>query len=258
METTRNLPQKIRLSSLSLALKQNDNLTALKKLSGLTIKKILLVREQWNDLQFEYEQAQREIFFLTEETPSEKNTWKDVQLTPTEKAKIIESLNARVEQLEKRISETIYLPMLIDLRRENEEELLDTLKLMVADVVRFHKTTDKIDASQATETAFMIMDTFKGLTIEDVALCFYSAKSGKFGEVYNRIDGPVIMNWLHAYQDKLRAVGMEQELKRHIQSKGTTYKEGADYRILEIKGKPPEYDPSKSNLKPVRKLTDLL
>jgi hypothetical protein len=254
---TRNLPIKLLSTHLSKALKQNDSKLALSKLSGLTITKILDVREEFNDVEFDYSQAKRELFFLEETEPSKKNTWKDVKLEPAEKEKLITALKERISNLEIELSKTAYLPMLIELRRENEEELLDTLQLMILEIVKFHKTTELMTPAQIFETAFMVMDTFKGLTLEDVALCFYQAKRGQFGEIYNRIDGAVILNWLHGYQDRMRAVGMERELQRHLQSKGTMYKEGGQYRVSDLKAKGIDINPS-LNLRPVKKLGDLL
>ena len=52
---------------------------------------------------------------------------------------------------------------------------------------------------QMAQTADLIFDEFYYLNIEDFKLCFNMAKSGKFGKVYDRIDGQVIMDWLSTY-----------------------------------------------------------
>ena len=52
---------------------------------------------------------------------------------------------------------------------------------------------------QMAQTADLILDEFYYLNIEDFKLCFNMAKSGKFGKVYDRIDGQVIMDWLSTY-----------------------------------------------------------
>ena len=52
---------------------------------------------------------------------------------------------------------------------------------------------------QMAQTADLILEEFYYLNIEDFKLCFNMAKSGKFGKVYDRIDGMVIMDWLSTY-----------------------------------------------------------
>lgn len=239
------------------ALKLNDSKLALQKLSGLTITKILETRDIWFDIEFERNQAVREVSWLEEAIPSEKNPWKDSPMTPEQKSNVIAAFIEKIDRLTVELSQTVYLPMLLELRRENEEELTDTLQLMVIDVVKWHKTSEVMTTEQIFQTAWMIMDTFRGLTLEDIALCFYQAKNAKFGEVYNRVDGSVIINWLHAYKDKMQAIGMEQELTKHLQSKGTMYKEGGQYRISEMKAKGIDFNPS-LNLTPIKKLQDLM
>ena len=54
---------------------------------------------------------------------------------------------------------------------------------------------------QMAQTADLILDEFYYLNIEDFKLCFNMAKSGKFGKVYDRIDGQVIMDWLSTYEN---------------------------------------------------------
>ena len=52
---------------------------------------------------------------------------------------------------------------------------------------------------QMAQTADLILEEYYYLNIEDFKLCFNMAKSGKFGKVYDRIDGQVIMDWLSTY-----------------------------------------------------------
>lgn len=206
---------------MSTALKTGDSKLALREVSKLSINRILDMREAWNDAAFELKSARNSLKFLEEN--------KDVQ----ERKKSIKQVTAYIRECESKLARLPKLPMLGMLQKENEEGLLDTLQLLVINVVKFHHTTEKMAPEEIFECAFRIANEFKGLTLEDVALCFYQAQNGAYGEVYNRIDGGVLMNWLHDYQDRLQSLGMERELQRHIQGKGETYRRGSDYRIVE-------------------------
>ena len=50
------------------------------------------------------------------------------------------------------------------------------------------------------QTADLILDEYYNLNIYVIKLCFNMSKSGKFGKVYDRIDGQVIMGWLSEYE----------------------------------------------------------
>lgn len=223
MDTTNEQQPKITLTTLSLALKRNDNKLALQKLSVISMSKILDAREQWFNVQQDLISKKRQLDEL--ENDKKRKGRKE----------LIKHFTEDVEKLETKLSKTMYLPMLIELSRHNEEELLDTLQLMVLDVVKYYHTTEKMTEPQIYETAFRIVDAFKGLTLEDVALCFHQAKSGLYGGVYNRIDGAVLLDWLHKYQDKMQAAGIQREMSRHLQGKGSTYKNGGEYRISDIR-----------------------
>jgi len=46
------------------------------------------------------------------------------------------------------------------------------------------------------------MTEFYWLKPEDFKLCFNNAKTGKYGQLYNRLDGSVIFEWLNNYQNE--------------------------------------------------------
>lgn len=194
-------------------------------MAQLSINKILDMREQWNDAAFELNSARNSLKFFKTEPPRLGKK--------LERRKAITYTKAYIQECERKLAELPKLPMLVMLQKEDEESLLDSLQLLVINVVKFHHTTEKMAPEEVFECAFRIANQFKGLTLEDIALCFYQAQNGAFGEVYNRIDGGVLINWLHKYQDRMQALGMERELQRHIQGKGETYRRGSDYRVVE-------------------------
>ena len=72
--------------------------------------------------------------------------------------------------------------------------------LFLSDLVKFFNVGKAMNDVQMAQTADLILDEYYYLNIDDIKLCFNMAKSGKFGKVYDRIDGQVIMGWLSEYE----------------------------------------------------------
>lgn len=79
-----------------------------------------------------------------------------------------------------------------------------TLLIMIAGYIRIACTStwnvqQNITAEQAITAASQILD-YQHLTIEDIICFIKKAKLGELGQVYNRIDSGVIMEWLTVYE----------------------------------------------------------
>ena len=57
----------------------------------------------------------------------------------------------------------------------------------------------KMTDQQTQETAMMILDEFYNITIADINLIFKKAKLGHWGQIYDRLDGQVILSWVDKY-----------------------------------------------------------
>lgn len=55
---------------------------------------------------------------------------------------------------------------------------------------------------QVAELAKLIYDDFYYLNFDDLKLCFDNAKKGKYGKIYDRIDGNIVMEWLSKYSQE--------------------------------------------------------
>ena len=70
--------------------------------------------------------------------------------------------------------------------------------------VPFFNVGKAMNSQQCQETAFLLYEEYKHETIEDVVMMFKMAKKGMLGDgqVYNRIDGNVILGWMKEYREK--------------------------------------------------------
>lgn len=152
-----------------------------------------------------------------------------------ERIKHMASIKAAAVELKKELEKIPVVPTLFELAKQNEESIMGTLQLMIINVVEYYKTSEIMKGAMVEEIALRAILTFGGLTLEDVALCFHRAKNGQLGQIYNRIDGGVIMEWLLAYQEEVQSIGMERNRRLHNQGKTGMWKEGHEYRILKPK-----------------------
>lgn len=56
--------------------------------------------------------------------------------------------------------------------------------------------------AQIVETAEMIMFDYPYLSLADINLIFARAKRGFYGQIYNRLDGQIIMTWFREYHNE--------------------------------------------------------
>jgi len=63
----------------------------------------------------------------------------------------------------------------------------------------FFNVTVKMSPGQISETAEIVLEKFYFMRLDEIKLCFRRAKAGDYGELYNRLDGSVIIGWLKQY-----------------------------------------------------------
>lgn len=79
--------------------------------------------------------------------------------------------------------------------------------------LRFYSVNGSMDAIQVADTINLIIETYPHYTQEDFKLFFNMAKKGLFGQVFGRMDGEVIMNWLAKYDIHRDTVAQNESIK---------------------------------------------
>lgn len=67
---------------------------------------------------------------------------------------------------------------------------------------------------QVEMTTELIEETFYYFSPEDFRKCFRGAMSGKYGKIYNRLDGAVIMEWLRAYDIERTEIIVQEQMQK--------------------------------------------
>lgn len=111
-------------------------------------------------------------------------------------------------------------PALVTMKAEYGETLmLANLTLFIIDAVKFFSIGKSMDADQVAQTAKLIAKDYYYLKPEDFKLCFDNAKRGKYGQLFDRLDGAVIFGWLENYVNGRLNRGEEMSTEKHNENK---------------------------------------
>lgn len=103
---------------------------------------------------------------------------------------------------------------LVDIKRECGEMKLQALMVKwMNSFLRFYSVSGTMDAVQVADTINLIIEAYPHYKQEDFKLFFNMAKKGLFGQIYGRMDGEVIMNWLAKYDIHRDTVAQDESIK---------------------------------------------
>jgi predicted transcriptional regulator len=68
---------------------------------------------------------------------------------------------------------------------------------------------------QIEMTIELIQENFYYFSPDDFRKCFRGAMSGKYGKIYNRLDGAVIMEWLRAYDIERTELIVKEQMQKN-------------------------------------------
>jgi len=88
------------------------------------------------------------------------------------------------------------------LERINAADLEDSLVLIFNDLRLFFQVDNIISTDGLYTLTHMVVAEYRNLTLEEVAMCMAKAKKGHYGQLYNRLDGAIIMGWLKKHNEE--------------------------------------------------------
>jgi hypothetical protein len=99
----------------------------------------------------------------------------------------------------------------------------DTIRFLASkmrDAVNFwavgRSTFDSEDGrARIVELIRLIVQEYSWLKPADIRMVFQNAKLGKYGEAYNRMDGPMILGWFKKYAEERIALAEELHIRKH-------------------------------------------
>lgn len=102
-------------------------------------------------------------------------------------------------------------------REFGETHLRAFMVNVLNDLIDFFNVGKSMSAVQVAQTADLVIEEFYYLKPDDFKLCFTQAKKGIYGKLYDRIDGQVILEWLHRY-DQDRCIQAENVSRNNAHS----------------------------------------
>lgn len=102
-------------------------------------------------------------------------------------------------------------------REFGETHLRAFMVNVLNDLINFFNVGKSMSAVQVAQTADLVIEEFYYLKPDDFKLCFTQAKKGIYGKLYDRIDGQVILEWLHRY-DQDRCIQAENVSRNNAHS----------------------------------------
>lgn len=81
---------------------------------------------------------------------------------------------------------------------------------LLADALEFFNASDTMSDIQVAMTVDLIIEEYPYMKTDDIKLCFKNAMKMKYGQLYNRIDGSIIMSWFREYNKERCAVADNQ------------------------------------------------
>ena len=108
---------------------------------------------------------------------------------------------------------------LILLSQEDHTLLIDEICLLIIDLQKFFDTKRSLDEDQIVEIAEMIVGEYRNLYVLDLAFCFKQGKLGKYGKVYDRLDGGIILDWVREWDKKRVEMIIDRRESEHRQHK---------------------------------------
>lgn len=107
------------------------------------------------------------------------------------------------------------LPSLVKMNKQfGSHEVIKAVAKMLIETVGFFNVPKLTDV-QVKITVELICEEHYYLNFADIQLCFKNAMKGKYGELYNRIDGQVIMIWLNKYVEERFTISEERSYQKH-------------------------------------------
>ena len=98
-----------------------------------------------------------------------------------------------------KIEKEIKVQTMALINKENPQQLRKEMALLILDLHAFFSVKNGMNKDMIEDTVELILSEYSNLTVYDLALCFREVKVGRYGKIYDRIDGGLIMEWLRKY-----------------------------------------------------------
>ncbi|MGE4308982.1 hypothetical protein [Bacteroides sp.] len=91
-------------------------------------------------------------------------------------------------------------PSIISIKSKHGETVARAaVSYLLSEALEFFNVKETMSDIQVAITVDLILEEYPYLQTDDLKLCFKNAMKLKYGQIYNRIDGQIVMSWLKSY-----------------------------------------------------------
>lgn len=119
-------------------------------------------------------------------------------------------------------------PILAALKRSEGEDFTRAILVKyLKDVITFFNIGKSMENAQVAQTVDIIIQQYYFLKLADIKLCFENLKTGKYGKLFDRLDGQIILMALSEYCEERMSVAEVL----HIEANKTNKQDNAEYLV---------------------------
>ena len=133
------------------------------------------------------------------------------------------------------IDELELTPSISKLCKINEDATRDEICLLLVETNKFFSVKNGLNEDIVYDVADLILAEYKNFTMYDLGLCLKMAKLGRFGKVYERLDGGIIMDWIYQYAKQRDKAIIRNAEDEHSRTKASSYREKSAIEFNSIK-----------------------
>lgn len=112
------------------------------------------------------------------------------------------------------------MPSLVSLKKSiGENSVQAYIEMWIINLLEFINIGKSMSDTQVFETASMIICEFSLLNLSDINLIFKMGKMGKFGQIYDRLDGQIILGWFEKYFQMRCSDAAERSINNSLKNK---------------------------------------
>ena len=106
-------------------------------------------------------------------------------------------------------------------KEHGREFATDYLMLWVIEINEMVNIGSKMTSAQIKYTANLIVNEYPLMTVADIKYVFDKAMTGKYGELYNRIDSMTICGWFNKHWNERMDEAEQQSMSKHYENTRT-------------------------------------
>jgi len=116
------------------------------------------------------------------------------------------------------------MPTIATIKKTYGEDFIQAyIEGWIVNLREFINIGNKMTNEQTSETAMLIVDEYYNLNLADINFIFKNAKIGKYGQIYGRLDGQIILTWFDEHFNKRCSTAAENSIQESERYKSDNF-----------------------------------